>query len=129
MKFKVEPKDTNQYLPKSKYNLEEKYDDLLKSCNEWDKTYFQKMFSSKNLKDIINDENFQKIFSIYNELKQENKQDSVTALLLDLINLNQPEFIIPYTFLTQEVPEEHSRIHLGMIGISKDLPYMIEHMD
>ena len=129
MKFKIESKDINQYLPRSKYNLEERYDDLLKSCNEWDKIYFKKMFSGKTLKDIVKDGNFLKICSIYDELKQENKQDSVTDFLLDLINLNQPEFIIPYAFITHTIPEEYDRIHLGMIGVSKDLPDMIEHLD
>jgi hypothetical protein len=129
MKFKAEPKDTTQYLPKSKYDLEDKYDELLKSCNEWDKVYFQKMFNSKNLRDIVNDENFQKIYSIYNERKLEEKQSSVTNFLLDLINLGQSEFIIPYAFITGEVPESYDRIHLGMIGISKSLPDMFEHLD
>lgn len=126
MKFKKEPKDISKYLPKSKYNLEEKYDDLLKSCNEWDKVYFKNMFNSKNFKEIINDENLKQINSMYNELKLENKQDSITNFLLDLVNLGQSEFIIPYVYLTHTVPEEYDRIHLGMIGMSKDLPDMIE---
>lgn len=128
MKFKIESRDISKYLPKSKYNLEEKYDDLLKSCNEWDKVYFKKMFNSKNFKDIINDENFKKIDSIYNELKVEQKQDSVTNFLLDLVNLGQSEFIIPYAYLTHTVPEEYHRAHLGMLGVSEDLPNMFEEL-
>jgi hypothetical protein len=126
MKVKVESRDISKYLPKSKYNLDDKYDDLLRNCNEWDKIYFKNMFDSKSFKDIVNDETFKNICSIYNELKSENKQDSVTTFLLDLVNLNQYEFLIPYAYLTHTVPEEYHRAHLGMLGVSEDLPSMCE---
>ncbi|HJD58551.1 MAG TPA: hypothetical protein LFV92_05180 [Rickettsia endosymbiont of Ceroptres masudai] len=118
-------KDIKQYLPESKYNLKGKYKDLVSSCNKWDKIYFQNMFGSENLKAVISDKNFQKICSIYKELQAENNENAVTEFLLDLVGLGQSEFIIPYAFITKEVPEAYSRINLGMLGVSKDLPDMI----
>jgi len=126
MKVKIESRDISKYLPKSKYNLDDRYDDLLRNCNEWDKIYFKKMFNSESFGEIINNENLKEIHALYESLKSENKQDSITNFLLDLINLGQSEFIVPYVYLTHTVPEEYDRIHLGMIGISKDLPDMME---
>lgn len=126
MKVKVESRDISKYLPKSKYNLDDRYDDLLRNCNEWDKIYFKNMFNSESFSEIINNENLKEIHALYESLKSENKQDSITNFLLDLINLGQSEFIVPYAYLTHTVPEEYDRIHLGMIGISKDLPDMME---
>ncbi len=126
MKVKVESRDISKYLPKSKYNLDDRYDDLLRNCNEWDKIYFKNMFNSESFSEIINNENLKEIHTLYESLKSENKQDSITNFLLDLINLGQSEFIVPYAYLTHTVPEEYDRIHLGMIGISKDLPDMME---
>ena len=126
MKVKIESRDISKYLPKSKYNLDDRYDDLLRNCNEWDKIYFKNMFNSESFSEIINNENLKEIHTLYESLKSENKQDSITNFLLDLINLGQSEFIVPYAYLTHTVPEEYDRIHLGMIGISKDLPDMME---
>jgi hypothetical protein len=126
MKVKVESRDISKYLPRSKYNLDDRYDNLLKNCNEWDKIYFKNMFNSESFSEIINNENLKEIHALYESLKSENKQDSITNFLLDLINLGQSEFIVPYAYLTHTVPEEYDRIHLGMIGISKDLPDMME---
>jgi hypothetical protein len=126
MKVKVESRDISKYLPRSKYNLDDRYDNLLKNCNEWDKIYFKNMFDSESFSEIINNENLKEIHALYESLKSENKQDSITNFLLDLINLGQSEFIVPYAYLTHTVPEEYDRIHLGMIGISKDLPDMME---
>lgn len=126
MKVKVESRDISKYLPRSKYNLDDRYDNLLINCNEWDKIYFKNMFNSESFSEIINNENLKEIHALYESLKSENKQDSITNFLLDLINLGQSEFIVPYAYLTHTVPEEYDRIHLGMIGISKDLPDMME---
>jgi hypothetical protein len=104
-------------------NLEDKqYSSLLDAIKNWSASYFSNLFIT-NPRTLIENDDFRKIVDIHEELKASSaKDEGVLPILVELMDhQNQHELLIPYVYISHQVPEHYANVHLALIGTPETL--------
>ena len=102
---------------------------MIDACIKWSSNIRVSLLDKTKLKQIIEHPSFKEICAIDAEVKAEHQGTGLSGFLLESVDRHHSEFLIPYAFLTHEVPEEYSRIHIGLIGVSADLPQILHSLE
>lgn len=112
------------FIPKWKYDLNGYYDELAKSLFKWNEFFELCKYKLQSLLDFIHTDYFYKIINIHNQLIEKGCKDGVLPLLVDLMQ-RKLNFLIPYVFITSQVPNEYKKINFLYFGLTDKFPELI----
>ena len=113
----------------------ETYNQLLEACTQWDILVTQNSvdFASltnrqKVISGMLENKNFKTIIEIHNKIKalQEKDGQGIIPFLIDLIQHQQYDFLIPHMFLTGKVLDGYKNVHFNFLGFPADITKAIE---
>lgn len=114
----------------------EAYNQLLDACFQWDKLFIENSvdFASltnrqKVISDMLENKNFKTIIEMHNKIKalQEESEKGIIPFLIDFIQHQQYDFLIPHMFLTGKVLEGYDKVHFNFLGFPADIAKAIEY--
>lgn len=106
------------------------YNQLLDACGRWDVFVTQNRNNIKSLKNrpevisnMLKNESFQTIVETHNKVNslQENDGKGLILFLIDLIQHQHYDFLIPYMFLTGQVLEGYQNVSFSFLGFPADI--------
>jgi len=121
MKFIYTPKDPKNFYSKYKSDLGEHYDALIEACEKWEQLCSENMFNSSRLHDLLQSDVLKKMEQIDKNLKDTIHSNGIKSFLIEMINSQHTDLLIPYLKIENSLPEEFYNIHIGLLGSGEEI--------
>ena len=114
------------------------YNQLLEACGQWNilitsnSSNFESLTNrQKIMSSMFENENFKTIIEAHNKIKTAEGEggQGVIPLLIDLIQHQQFDFLIPHMFLTGKVLDGYYNVHFSCLGSIGDIMNAIESLE
>ena len=124
MKYSHTTKDSKVFYLKYKSEFGEYYDSLIDFCTEWEKFCQKNMFNPSKRKQILENDILKNIKEI-NEKVDAVHNGGIKSFLVEMINGQHTELLIPYLVIEKSLPEDYANIHVGLLGSGEQIFYAI----
>lgn len=121
MKFIYTPKDSKNSYSRYKSVLGEHYDALIDACEKWEQLCSKNMFNSSKLHDLLQSDVLKKMEEIDKNLKDTTHSSGIKSFLIEMINGQHTDLLIPYLKIEKSLPEEFYNIHIGLLGSGEEI--------
>ena len=121
MKFIYTPKDPKNSYSKYKSDLGEYYDALIEACEQWEQLCSKNMFDSSKLRDLLQSDVLKQMEQIDKNLKDTIDSSGIKSFLIEMINGQHTDLLIPYLKIEKSLPEEFYNIHIGLLGSGEEI--------
>lgn len=121
MKFTKAAKESKDLYSKYKIKFGEHYDQLITICKEWELYCSKNMFDSSNLHNLLESNILTQIEQIDKELKASTHGSQMKTFLIEMINSQHTELLIPYLRIEHSLPQEFANIHVGFLGSGTEI--------
>lgn len=120
MKYTYSTKDSKESYLKYKSEFGEYYDILIESCTEWEKFCLKNMFNPSKLNEMLKNSILKTIEEI-NEKVDTIHSGGIKPFLIEMINGQHTELLIPYLVIEKSLPEDYANIHVGLLGSGEQI--------
>ena len=121
MKFTQAAKDSKDFYSKYKVKFGEHYDQLIAICKAWENHCSKDMFDPSNLHSLLKNNILTQIEQIDKELKAGTQGSEMKTFLIEMINSQHTELLIPYLKIEHSLPQEFANIHVGFLGSGTEI--------
>lgn len=111
-------------IPKWKFDVGRHYEKLTTYLYKWDEFFELSKFKLFNFYDFIHNEYFYQIINIHNDLVNQGYKNGIIPMLIELSH-RKTHFLIPYVYITNQVPKEFRHINYLFFGLTEKYPEMI----
>ena len=84
------------------------------------------MFNSSNLHNLLESNILTQIKQIDKELKASTYGSKMKTFLIEMINSQHTELLIPYLKIEHSLPQDFANIHVGFLGSGTEIFYIME---
>ena len=111
-------------IPKWKFDIGDYYERLTKNMYKWDEFFELCKYKLLSFEDYIHNDYFYEIINIHNQLVKAGYKDGILPMLNVLIH-RKTHFLIPYVYITNQMPKEFKKINYLFFGLTDKYPDMI----
>ncbi|RNA32312.1 hypothetical protein BpHYR1_012242 [Brachionus plicatilis] len=111
-------------IPRWKFDVGRHYEKLTNYLYKWNEFFELCRFKLFTFFDFIHNELFYQIIKIHNELVNEGYKSGILPILIELSH-RKTHFLIPYVYITNQLPKEFKQINYLFFGFTDKYPEMI----